>query len=122
MGRLIDRKPSDFIGRRSLQRECEQDADRRQFVGLEPIDTSVRLPVGGHVINDSRTQSPIASQGYVTSACFSPTLNKHIGLGIVKAGSSRMGEQVYVYSNGNVIAARIVAPAHFDPKGERLNA
>jgi sarcosine oxidase subunit alpha len=121
MGRLIERKPVDFIGRRSLQRQAEQAPDRLQFVGLESVNPEERLPVGGHVVDSNKPIAPIASHGYVTSAVFSPSLGKHIGLGIVRRGASRMNEEVFVYSNGKIIAARIVAPAHFDPKGERLN-
>lgn len=121
MGRLIERKPVDFIGRRSLQREAEQSPDRLQFVGLESVNPQERLPVGGHVVGTDKPVAPITSHGYVTSAVFSPALGKHIGLGIVRRGASRMNEEVFVYSNGNIIAARIVSPAHFDSKGERLN-
>ncbi|MBF6029818.1 sarcosine oxidase subunit alpha family protein [Pseudomonas sp. P115] len=121
MARVIERKAVDFIGRRSLQRQAEQAADRLQFVGLEPDDPQQRLPVGGHVVERDTSVAPMASHGYVTSAVFSPTLGKHIGLGIVRRGASRLNEQVFIYSNGKIIAARIVSPAHFDPKGERLN-
>jgi len=120
-GKIIERKPGDFIGRRSLQREAEQDEGRLQFIGIEPVDPTRKLPVGGHVVGEASIAKPIASQGYVTSSCFSPTLNKHVALGIVKNGSHRIGEQIFIYSNEQIIPAKLVAATHLDPEGARLN-
>lgn len=120
-GRVIDKKAGDFIGRRSLQRPGDRRGDRLQFVGLESVERGRVLPVGGHVVGEAPVRIPVRSQGYVTSACLSPTLDKAIALGIVSAGMSRIGEQVFVFAKGDVHAARIVAPSHYDPRGERLN-
>jgi len=117
----ISKKADDFIGRRSLSRENDQRADRLQFVGLEAIDPKAQLPIGGHIINEQAPNLPIKTQGYCTYGCLSPTLNKSIGLGLVADGMKRTGEQVYVYSNGSTVSAKIVSPSHYDPKGERLN-
>ncbi len=120
-GGAIARKSDDFIGRRSLLRPADQRDDRRQFVGIEPVDPGVPLPVGGHVISAGCTRMPVDSQGYVTSACASPTLGRHIGLGIVRGGRQRIGERVDVFANGNSVAARLVAPTFYDPAGDRIN-
>jgi sarcosine oxidase subunit alpha len=117
----IKKKVDDFIGRRSLSRPNDVRPERLQFVGLEPLDRSQLLPVGGHVIESNRLNPPQRSQGYVTSSCFSHTLHKSIALGIVAGGQQRTGEQVSVCSNGDIFAATIVSPTHFDPKGERLH-
>jgi len=121
-GKLIDKKADDFIGRRSLQRLEDKRSGRLQFVGLEGNDASSQLPVGGHFIDGFEKGESSRSNGYVTSSCLSSTLNKSIGLGILRDGASRLGEEVKIYSNGRVISARVVPTAHFDPKGERLNA
>jgi sarcosine oxidase, subunit alpha len=117
----ISKKKADFIGRRSLSRANDVRDDRLQFVGIEAIDSTVLLPIGGHVIGRGKLQLPEKTQGYITSACISPSLEKSIALGIVAGGRERTGEQVYVYANGKTIAARIVQPCHFDVKGNRLN-
>ncbi|WP_028219700.1 sarcosine oxidase subunit alpha family protein [Paraburkholderia oxyphila] len=119
--KIIEKKADDFIGRRSLQRPADKGSGRLDFVGLESVDPSVPLPVGGHFVDEVNPKIPAASQGYVTSAVMSPMLNKAIGLGILRNGASRLGEVVNIYAKGKMMAARVVPTAHFDPKGERLN-
>lgn len=121
MGRIIEKKPDDFIGRRSLGRSGDLRNDRLQFVGLEPLVRHEKLPIGGHIVGRDIPTMPLASEGYVTSVCQSPTLDKTVGLGLVKAGLSRIGQKIFIFNKGTFIAATIVPAAHFDPKGERLN-
>ncbi|RKE23831.1 heterotetrameric sarcosine oxidase alpha subunit [Paraburkholderia sp. BL23I1N1] len=120
-GKIIDKKTTDFIGRRSLQRAADCGDARLQFVGLESLVPDVPLPVGGHFIDEATPHMPVKSHGYVTAACISPMLGKAIGLGILRNGSARLGEQVHIYAKGKVTTARVVPPAHFDPQGERLH-
>jgi sarcosine oxidase, subunit alpha len=119
--KIIEKKADDFIGRRSLQRPADSGSDRLELVGLESVDPKRSLPVGGHFVDDTNPVKPVASRGYVTSACMSPMLGKAIGLGILRNGASRMGEVVNIYAKGTMMTARVVPTAHFDPKGERLN-
>jgi sarcosine oxidase subunit alpha len=93
-------------------------ADRRQLVGLEALDGSGVLAVGAHVLPSGKDEG---SDGWVTSAAMSPTLRKPVALGLVRQGRSRIGESVRVWDVGAVREARIVAPAFYDPAGERLN-
>lgn len=120
-GGAIAKKADDFIGRRSLTRPNDQRSDRLQFIGLQGLEPGEQLSIGGHIVSSDKPEMPVASQGYVTSACLSPTLNSSIALGLVAGGMERIGETVHVYANGKTQAARLVPPAHFDPTGERLN-
>ncbi|TDV33847.1 heterotetrameric sarcosine oxidase alpha subunit [Paraburkholderia caballeronis] len=120
-GKIIGNKKSDFIGKRSLQRPADAATGRLQFVGVEGVDPAIRLPVGGHFVESKHAAPPSASHGYVTSSCLSPTLGKSIGLGLLRDGLSRLGEEVHIFAEGRVTTARVVAAAHFDPHGERLN-
>jgi len=95
--------------------------DRFQFIGIEALDKNQSLPIGGHIVSQANPQMPVKTQGYLTSACMSPTLEKSIGLGIVARGNDRIGEEIFIYSNGKTYAAKIVSPTHFDVKGDRLN-
>jgi len=117
----INKKVDDFIGKRSLSRIHDQDKSRLQFVGLEAVVPNEALPIGGHLINNRTPIMPITSQGYCTSACLSPTLDKSIGLGLLSNGQKRMGEHIYVYSNGSTVAVKVVSATHHDPAGEKLN-
>jgi len=119
-GPIVENKKGDFVGRRSLQRAQDRRDDRRQFVGLEPVDAAARLTAGAHVIDGHGSQR--RSEGFVTSAAWSETLGRSIGLGLVERGRSRMGETVTLFDAGRTIEAKIVEPAFYDPPGERMRA
>jgi sarcosine oxidase subunit alpha len=116
-GAMVQKKAGDFVGRRSLLRTADQETSRRQFVGLEPVEAGASLVAGAHVISTS----PRRSQGFVTSAAFSPTLGRSIGLGLLERGQARIDEIVTVFDEGRTLQARVVKPAFFDPAGERMN-
>jgi sarcosine oxidase subunit alpha len=120
MEAVVARKAEDFVGRRSLERPNARRADRLQFVGLAAEDPNAVLPIGAHIIEDTKNRS--GSDGYVTSSCSSEALGRSVALGLVRAGRARIGESVQVYSEGEVWPARIVAPGSYDPKGERMHA
>jgi sarcosine oxidase subunit alpha len=118
-GGIIAKKQGDFVGRRSLQRPHDQRPDRRQFVGLEPVNAADRLVAGAHLVGSANGRR--RSEGFVTSACLSPTLGKSIGLGLLEGGFSRKGEVVTVFDQGRTFAARVVDPTFHDPRGERMH-
>jgi sarcosine oxidase subunit alpha len=120
MGGIVARKAEDFVGRRSLDRPDARRTDRLQFVGIAAEDPAIVLPVGAHVI--ARLRPPSGSEGFVTSSCASEVLGRSVALGLVRAGRSRMGEGIHVYSVGQVWPARIVSPTWYDPSGARLRA
>ncbi len=62
------------------------------------------------------------SQGIVTSACFSPTLKRVIGLGLLERGFERKGETVTVFDDGRTFDVCISDPVFYDPTGENMNA
>lgn len=114
-GHVLNRD-RDFIGRRSLTRPENRRGDRLQFVGLEPVGTG-ELPVGAHL----RTEGAAgASEGYVTSAGFSPILDRWVALAMLRAGRARHGEVVSVIAPTGTDRARVVAPGAYDPEGARL--
>ena len=112
------KKASDFVGRRSLLREDAMRADRLQLVGL--LSDGPLLAVGAQVLAPGGAV-PGRSDGHVTSSVFSPTLDRPIALGLVRAGRSRVGESVEIYDVGRRSRATIVEPVFVDKTGERLN-
>jgi sarcosine oxidase subunit alpha len=118
-GAIIGKKSGDFVGRRSLLRPNDTKQERRQLVGLEPVNPGDALEAGAHLIQTIGARR--RSEGFVTSACHSPTLGKSIGLGLLERGFGRRGETVTVFDNGRAFTARVVAPVFYDPKGERLH-
>ncbi len=118
MGGAVARKASDFIGRRSLLRAEAMRGDRNQLVGLIAEDRQARLNAGAHLLGAGPREG---SEGFVTSACWSPTLEHGVALGLLRRGRSRMGERVIVFDEGREMPARVVAPCFIDPKGTRLD-
>ena len=121
-GHVADRKQGEFLGKRSLSRVHNTSDGRLEFVGLAPVRDGSVLTAGAHVIGAEHSGAPAPTQGYVTSACYSPNLQRYVGLGLVQDGSRRQGETVNVYDNGQVNGALICAPAAWDPGGDRLHA
>ena len=120
-GGPIKNKQADFIGKRSLLLPEHQRQDRFQYVGIEPVDGQQELVMGSHIINSDIQSAPAESQGYVTSAFYSPNLKRWIALGLIKSGQARMGESINIFHRGNSRPAKIVAPLFFDQDGGRLH-
>jgi len=115
---LVSRKRCDYIGRRSLLRPHDQRATRRQLVGIEAEDGRTAFAVGTHIV--SMASGNQRSEGFVTSACVSPTLGKPIGLAMLEGGQSRKGEIVQLFDQGVRGRGRIVDRVFYDLKGERI--
>ncbi len=116
-GHVAKRKKAHFIGKRSLMRPHNTREGRHQFVGLAPVNDSQAMVSGAHLARPGVN----ASDGYVTSAAYSPTLNRYVALGLLKDGRARMGETVDVVDASQRQQARVVEPVHYDPEGARLN-
>ncbi len=119
MGRVVDGKKADFIGKRSLSLSYGFSPEREQLVGLR-VENGV-LAVGGRILADG-AMPPCRTQGYVTSACHSPSLGISIGLALIERGHARMGEQVRIFDSGTIVNAEICPPVFYDPENERLKA
>jgi sarcosine oxidase subunit alpha len=122
MGGLVT-KTKDCLGKRSLARADTERIDRKQLVGLLTDDPRFVLTEGAQILNDAPREIPAPMSGHVTSSYMSPTLDRSIALALVKGGSSRMGERVYVsMGDGQTVSATIANTVFFDPKAERQNA
>jgi sarcosine oxidase subunit alpha len=120
MAGIVAKRKDDFIGKRSLSLSFATSAEREQLVGLIALDGT--LEVGGRILTAGKVQPPCPTEGYVTSACASPTVQKSIGLALIERGHSREREVVSVYSAGRTIECRIASPVFFDPSNTRLQA
>ena len=111
----VARRPVDFVGKRSLLWPANNNPDRLQFVGLEPL--SGEAPSVGEHIRPADLSRPTI--GYVTSAGYSPVLGRGVALGMVQGGRARMGEELVLADSGRRV--RVASPTAYDPTGERLN-
>lgn len=119
-GRVARVKPGDYIGRRSLFRPANQDENRKQFVGLEPLEPTQKIRPGGHLLVGENRQPPAVTDGWVTSACFSPNLERYIALGMLANGRNRSGEILTVCDENRQYSVKVVAPVFHDPENEKL--
>ena len=117
-GRVVANKQGDFVGARSLERAEDQRGDRRQLVGFETVEANATVLAGAHVVTGRGAAR--RSEGFVTSACMSPTLGKSIGLALLERGFERKGEDIDLYDQGRRVTARIVDARFYDPQGERM--
>ena len=110
----------DFIGKRSLTRPEILKQNRKQLVGLMPLDSNKVLPEGAQLVEQPSTIKPVKMIGHVTSSYFSPALDRSIALGLVRAGRSLTGKVIYAQLiNGEVFPVEIRSPVFFDPENRR---
>lgn len=121
-GHAVRNKAEDFIGKRSLLRSANTAEDRRQLVGLLAESPQQVMHPGGHFLPDTHQGAPAPTQGWITSAAYSPNLGRHVALGTLRSGRARMGEVVQVYDAGQVYPVKIVSPCFLDPGNARLNS
>ncbi len=119
LGRMLAAK--DCIGKAAASRPGLVADDREQLVGLSPVDPAQAIGAGAHLFNRGAEPVRVNDQGYVTSVCWSPTLNRHLGLGFLKCGRSRHGETIRLVDHlrGVDTECLVSGPVFLDPKGER---
>ena len=112
MDRLVDLDmEADFVSKTAL-RKIKQDGITQKQVGLEISGA----PFVGS--NDEKwvIEKDGVSVGMVTSAIYSPRLEKNIALALVTIDHADLGNQVSVKMNDNARDAVIVEKPFFDPK------
>ena len=129
LGRLVNFKKEDFVGRRALLRERQSGGPARLLVGLElewagiermyqAQDLPPAIPSAAQ-----RTAVPIylgrRQIGRATSWTWSPTLKRAIALGSVERRSADVGKHLEVEwtveGRRGTVPARVVSLPFFDP-------
>jgi sarcosine oxidase subunit alpha len=121
LGWAVGRTKADFVGKAGLSRADLGGSERRQIVGLAPVDPTVVLVEGAQVtaMPDPKTGTP--ALGHITSAYFSPTLGRGIALAVIAGGRDRIGSTVHVPMPTGSIAVTVVSPVFHDAEGRRLH-
>ncbi|MEM0937829.1 MAG: sarcosine oxidase subunit alpha family protein [Pseudomonadota bacterium] len=114
----------DFIGKAASTRPGLLDPARERLVGLKPVDPNGRLLAGAHLFNPGAKAVRVEDQGYLTSACYSPTLGHDLALGFVVSGPDRMGERLKMVDHLRRVTTdvEICSPVFLDPEGGRARA
>ncbi|MBP3063729.1 sarcosine oxidase subunit alpha [Ectopseudomonas chengduensis] len=123
MGWCVGRtKPFSWIGKRGMNRDDCLREDRKQLVGLKPIDPNQVLPEGAQLVFDPKQSIPMQMVGHVTSSYMSAAMGYSFAMAVVKGGLKRMGERVFApLADGSLIEAEICSSVFYDPKGDRQN-
>jgi glycine cleavage system aminomethyltransferase T len=121
MGRMLSSQ-KDFIGAVMARRDALLDPARPRLVGFRPVDQAVRVSAGGHFIPKGAARTAANDQGHVSSVTYSPILGHWIGLGLLKNGAERYGEQLHLCDplRGEETLVEICAPVFVDAEGARL--
>ncbi|GLZ35305.1 sarcosine oxidase subunit alpha [Lentzea sp. NBRC 105346] len=120
MSWAVSKKKPDFIGKRSFARAENQRADRKQLVGLLPVDPSVLLPEGAQIISsDHLPEPPVRMLGHVTSSYPSAALGRTFALALVRSGHSRIGETLYVPVSDALVPVTVTDSVLYDKEGTR---
>lgn len=121
MGRMVSDK-KDCIGKTMSQRPGLHGDQREQMIGLKPVGPVKKLTAGAHLYDVGDAPERVNNRGYVTSVCFSPTLDTMLGIGFLRNGRSRMGQTVNLVDalRGIETECQIVNPVFFDPDGGRV--
>ncbi|MDX2060536.1 MAG: 2Fe-2S iron-sulfur cluster-binding protein [Gemmatimonadales bacterium] len=117
LGWMLGKK--DFVGKRALQRADLVREDRRQLVGILPVDPNELVPDSAILVADPMEAKPMTALGHVTASHRSPVLERTFGLAMVRSGRSRFGQRLYAVWNGRAVAVTVCAPVMYDPEGAR---
>jgi sarcosine oxidase subunit alpha len=119
LGWAVSRKKVDFIGKRSFARADNSRPDRKNFVGLLPLNPAQAIPEGAQILESDTITIPMPMLGHVTSAYNSVALGSHFALALVKGGRERLGEQLWAWSEDELIAVTVTDSVLYDPEGTR---
>ena len=121
MAWILSRKKSDYIGKRSLERPFFHQG-RKQLVGLLTENPDEVIPLGCHIVPGPRA-IPHGSphMGFVTSSCYSHTLDRSIALAVLEEGRERIGDTVELSLGDKTTRAQVTQPRFYDPEGARLH-
>ncbi len=121
MDGLVSKK-KDFIGRRSQRRPDSVRPDRKQLVGLLPVDPDALLPEGAQLValDADLTRVPVPMLGHVTSSYRSAALGRTFALAMIKGGRDRIGERLLApMVGGGTIEVEVTGSVVFDPENRR---
>ena len=125
---MIGKNKKDFIGKRSLKRSDTVREDRKQLVGVIPIDKSQFIEEGQHIVEcenlPRQIKNPIDYLGHISSSYHSPNLNHCISMAMIKGGNKLMGKKLFVSTPKGTknIPVEIVKPVFIDPENKRLTS
>jgi aminomethyltransferase len=108
---------SDFIGKEALRR-IKQEGVKRLLAGVEISGRSLGSYNDGAMPDFFAVSHNGERVGSVTSACYSPRLEKNIGYAMVPAELAQLGTRFEIEVDGERRDAVVVQKPFIDPKKE----
>ncbi|RDY23775.1 aminomethyl-transferring glycine dehydrogenase subunit GcvPA [Romboutsia maritimum] len=97
---FVKLEKENFIGKEALLKQKE-DGIKRKLVGFEMLGKGI--PRHGYEV---KIKDEVI--GFVTTGCFSPTLNKTLGLALIDGKYSDLGEEVDIAIRKKVVKAKVI--------------
>jgi sarcosine oxidase, subunit alpha len=116
---VVSKKKADFVGKRSFARADASRPDRKQLVGLVPLDPDTLLPEGAQLVADERFEIPAPMLGHVTSSYRSAALGRTFALALVAGGRERIGDTIYAPLADRTVPVAVTEPVLYDKEGSR---
>jgi len=112
----------EFVGKAAASRVGLMGPERERLVGLKPVGAVKELLPGAHLFEERAEAVSANDQGYITSACYSPTLGHVIGQAFLRRGPERIGERVRMVDHlrGSETVCEVTGVVQYDPDGGRL--
>jgi len=108
---------ADFIGKDALHK-IKEEGPKRQLVGVEIGGPKLGSYNDGSMVDVFPVNKGGSRIGEVTSACFSPRLEKNIGFAMVPTEHSELGGELEIERPEDTVAAIIVEKPFVDPEKE----
>ena len=120
MEKMVSAK-KDCIGKAAAARPGMVGPEREQLVGLKAVQP---MTAGAHLFVPGDRVHRETDQGYVTSVCWSPTVEAHLALAFLKDGRARHGERIRVVDHLRKVdvVAEVTDPVFHDKEGAKLRA
>ena len=121
MGKMVS-SIKDSIGMVLSKREGLNLIDGPRLVGLKPKKPDEQIISGSHLFNLKDKLNAGNDLGYVTSSCYSPTIESYIALGFLKDGTNRYGDEIKVCNPllNKEVLVEVCNPVFIDPHGDKL--
>ena len=122
LGRMVSQK-KESIGLVLSRREQMVRDDDYELVGINPLDPTISLTAGAHLIAVGAASTAENDEGWVTSVAYSPHLKTSIGLGYIRRGSKRHGDIVRAVNllGDQDIKVKLTSQHFYDAEGTRLH-
>jgi len=105
---------ADFMGKEALRR-VKAEGVSRKLVGVDIDGPSLGTYIDNEMVDFFPVLEDDVQIGQVTSACYSPRLEKNIGFAMVPVRLTEQGTRLRVHTPSGDVRATVVPMPHWDP-------